>query len=118
METVFPDGLLAPALFSFTEDDKKRALLLGYDDNVEQMHREHDPAHTFLAEAEGLLYSPVLRGVATRKYLTQAQIDAEEHKVLMFQRYMNTGVSHPVLHSFSLPELMRRFRAKIKEGWS
>ena len=66
METVFEDGLTAPALYIFDDDSNKLAKLMGYGHDVRQLHREHDIAHTFLAEAEGKLYSPVLRGVATR----------------------------------------------------
>ena len=118
METVFPDGNIAPALFSFADSDKRLAAVLGYGDNVLQMHREHDVAHTFLAEAEGQLYSPVLRGIAISQFVPLVPREREEERVLMFQRYLNTGQTSKALDGLSsLEQLARQFRMKIKEAW-
>lgn len=117
IETVFSDGAVAPALFSYTEQDRQLAMAIGYGDDVRQMHREHDVAHTFLAEMEGDSYSPVLRGIATHKPLMGTAREREETKVLMFQRYVCTGETHPSLAHLSLPVLAKEFRTLIKKLW-
>lgn len=120
METVFSDGLVTPALFSFDAADKALAASLGYGENPLAMHREHDVAHTFLAIQLGWDYSPVLRGVATRQHVSPAQRIEEEHRVLMFQKYLNTRDVDPALSVFprsSLPQLRESFRKMITLIW-
>src|SRR5688572_26332574 len=90
LETVFLDGLKCPAQFTFTPNDLCKAVDLGYSagvSGVTQMHLEHELSHTFIAEALGEPYCPVLRSVAVKGPCTFAW--EREDLVLDFQRALN-----------------------------
>lgn len=53
LETVFEDHVVAPALFIVNDETRATALSLGYGDDVQTMHLDHELAHTFLSEALG-----------------------------------------------------------------
>lgn len=118
LETVFEDGCLCPALFQYDDGSKALAAQLGYGDNVRAMHRHHDLAHTFLAEAQGHPYSHVLRRVANGPDVPPEERAAEEGLVLAFQRYLNTGESDPILQKLpNVDALVEQFRAKLRGVW-
>lgn len=79
--TTFNDGYTLNATPQRHRDDHKRAYKLGYR-SVEDMTREHDPLHTFLAHKMGLPFSPALYSAA----------HDEEGFVMAFQHYINTGL--------------------------
>lgn len=115
LETVFPDGRICPALFSYGPEAHADAQRLGYGDNVRLMHLHHDIAHTFLAEALGLPYSPVIHRVATGTDVPADVRALEEGRVMAFQTYVMTTRTHELLTVFGprLPRLARQFQRLI-----
>ena len=113
METVYPDGGIVPALFVEDVQARETAAAHGYGTDVVQMHKDHDVAHTFLAEVCGQPYSKVLRHVAGGLTVPDDERTAEEGLVLAFQRYVQTGAADPLLAILpgELSELAARFRA-------
>lgn len=92
LETVFPDGAKCPAQFTFTREDAEKATELGYSDTIpmraiRQMNIEHELSHTFIAEALGESYCPVLRSVAVKGPCEGAW--EREELVMDWQRFLN-----------------------------
>jgi len=79
----------------------------GYGEDVMTMHQHHVLAHTFLAEARGLRWSPALRHVAGGEQLTKEDQAIEEELVLAFQRYVNTGRISASLYQFPNPKKLK-----------
>lgn len=98
LETRFEDGLMCPALFDYGDESTALAVSLGYPntrDGVRQMHIDHELAHTYLTEREGLRWSRCLHAAAARLASGQPwQHDDEraneEGRVLAFQRRLNS----------------------------
>jgi hypothetical protein len=63
LETRWPDGAMCPATRDHTMENATYAAHLGYT-NVRDALREHEMAHTFVAEKLGFPWSPTLRAVA------------------------------------------------------
>lgn len=99
IETVFGDGRRAPAEFIVNDEQIARAKALGYNDDVQLMHFDHEISHTLVAEARGFTCSLVLAEAAQT---CSPPIDyywwMEEMRVLAFQRYMNDGILDPCLN--------------------
>ncbi len=92
LETVFLDRMKCPAQFTFTREDAEKATELGYSDTIpmraiRQMHLEHELSHTFIAEALGEPYCPVLRSVAVKGPCEGAW--EREALVMDWQKYLN-----------------------------
>ncbi len=122
METVFSNGTRCPSSCVVNEETKATAQQLGYGNNVRAMHRHHDLAHTYVAEALGYPYSLCLHRVATGQAWTHDdERDREERMVLAFQRYCTTGEADLeltlTLPRPYLPELAKRFMALTEEIW-
>ena len=91
LETVFPDGGTAPALFVVNDETKATAHGAGYGEDVARMHLEHELGHTFLSEHLGRPYSYVLKRVADQVPWTPDPVRLHEEAMLLaFQRYLNT----------------------------
>jgi hypothetical protein len=119
LETVFFDGSVCPANFSYDEEAQKHAKDLGYGDDIRRMHIEHEVAHTFLAEAQGMPFSFVLYRVAQKHNFpvpAEERIE-EEALVFSFQRYINTmSWDAPRFEKFAdIPALAIQFRTRIKD---
>jgi hypothetical protein len=122
LETVFEDGEKCPAQFSFFSADFKKAKGLGYTSPewsrsaVRQMHLEHELTHTFIAEALGEPYCPVLRSVAVKGPCEGAW--EREALVVDWQRYMNgAAASEQLIQTLGIDAVVcgmidfcRRFR--------
>lgn len=119
LETVFPDGEMCPALFTFTDEDAAKARTLGYHptrSGITQMHLEHELSHTFVAEALGEPYCPVLRSVAVKGPCEGAW--EREELVVDWQRYMNgAAASEQLIQALGIDAVVcgmidfcRRFR--------
>ena len=119
METVYPDGKICKALFTVDEHQKQTAKLAGYGDNVLAMHREHDIAHTFLAEVSGRRYSPLLYEAAGGPKVSVADRVKEETRVLAFQRYVQIGEISGALFDVAndLPRWKAEFQRVSKLLW-
>ena len=118
-ETVFPDGAIAPALFAYTPHMSATALALGYGSHVRRMHQHHDLAHTFLAEARGLPFSPVLRHAAHGTHVPDHQRAEEEALVMAFQAFLNDGRDRPELRHWPDPsQLGWMFMRLADEVWA
>ncbi|MBV9866237.1 MAG: hypothetical protein JO316_12865 [Abitibacteriaceae bacterium] len=96
LQTVFRDGATVTCVPDWVKD-AETAARLGYGQGraaVLALWREHDPLHTFLAEAQGLPYSPTLWAVAHQddpeNIPPWAQL-AEEEFVMNFQKFMRCG---------------------------
>ena len=90
--TTFADGSVLEAVPHDTADYSDRAASLGYD-SADDMNREHDVLHSYLADALGWPCSPTLYAAAHNEEIPREQADREEACVLAFARYMNTGVA-------------------------
>jgi hypothetical protein len=127
LETIFEDGEKCPALFTFKSADAEKALALGYTSYekvrtdglctaIRQMHLEHELAHTFIAEALGEPYCPVLRSVAVKGPCEGAW--ERESLVVDWQRYMNgAAASEQLIQTLGIDAVVcgmidfcRRFR--------
>lgn len=100
LETVFQDGAKCPAQFTFFKADYEKAFELGYKGSyswsrspVTQMHCEHELSHTFIAEALGEPWCPVLRSVAVKGPCEGAW--EREALVMDWQRYLNGAAATP-----------------------
>lgn len=98
LETVFPDGCACPALFVDDYDNRRNAEAWGYrpgPDGVRRMHFEHELLHTYLSEAVGLPFSPVLRKWARGDNaiawaaIKQSDRHADEARAVEFARMLN-----------------------------
>lgn len=93
LETVWPDGEKCGATRGTEMYNLDYARHLGYT-GVRDALREHELAHTFIAEKLGYEYSPTLRAVALKYAPGTAPYElqlAEEAVVLGFQLYLQTG---------------------------
>jgi hypothetical protein len=101
LETIFWDGYRCPAEFYINSNTIKTAQQCGYpetDGGVLQMHFEHELGHTYISEAMGLEWSPVLRRVAMGEpWSPNPDRIREENLVLDFQRFLNTRERTPLL---------------------
>jgi hypothetical protein len=100
METRFTAQKVCPAQFDYGPESCDRADALGYGRGsfgVRQMHLDHDLAHTFLAEAQGLNYSPTLAHVAGIQHTPDEERAKEEGFVCAFQCYLTKGIMSPAL---------------------
>lgn len=100
LETAFPDGTKVPAAPQDTDDYRATAFRLGYGTDTWAMCREHELAHTELAELLGLPYSPTLWAVAhgEKRAIIGApgEMQAEEDLVLAYQRWRNVRAARQV----------------------
>jgi hypothetical protein len=102
--TCWPDGRECSAARDCTMQNVDYAASLGYT-SVRAALREHELAHTFLAENMGHPYSPTLRAVAENYGPGTIPYDAQIHEesvVLQFQRFLNTqevgaALEHPAV---------------------
>ena len=88
LETVFPDGTRVPAIPQDTDEYRATAQRLGYGTDIWALCREHEIAHTLVARALGLEYSPTLWAVAhgrTVRTELPGEMAAEEDLVLAYQ---------------------------------
>lgn len=100
--TVFPDGAAVPASPEGTPEQAATARELGYGEDVAGMVRDHELAHTLIAEWCGLPGSPTLRRVATGAPREDADGEWwEEALVLAFQRFVRTGAVGGPLRFFT-----------------
>lgn len=129
LETVFQDGLKCPAQFTFTVEDFEKAYSLGYGkkretdrrclavSDVMQMHLEHELSHTFIAEALGEPYCPVLRSVAVKGPCTFAW--ERESRVMLFQKALNgqAGAAYGILEAvlWETEELLAEFKRRFRK---
>jgi hypothetical protein len=102
LETIFGPDKKACALFDYSPASCVFARSLGYI-STWQMHADHDLLHTFLAQEQGLPYSPTLAHVAGVDYTPDADREAEEGRVLAFQRYLQRGIYDELLDVFDDP---------------
>jgi hypothetical protein len=92
-ETIFSDGTVVPAVPHDTESYSQHAVALGYGNDPDsrwRMCRDHELAHTLVAQAFGLPYSPTLWAVAhgsTKHTARTGEMGAEEDLVLAYQRW-------------------------------
>jgi hypothetical protein len=90
LETELPDGTIVPAAPHDTDEYRATAQKLGYGDDTWRLCREHELAHSELAEALGLEYSPTLWAVAHGQHGgipgSPGEMAAEEDLVLAIQR--------------------------------
>jgi hypothetical protein len=117
LETVWPDGAKCPATRDHTMQNADYASQLGYG-CVRDALREHELAHTFVAEALGFPYSLTLRAVALGFTPGCAPYEFqlwEESVVLDFQRYLNTGEIGPALNPYRplTPRWAEEFRRRF-----
>lgn len=120
--TKWPDGRECGAGRDDTMQNVAYARDLGYV-TVREALREHELAHTFLAELMGHPYSPTLRAVAEDFGPGAAPYDAQLHEeavTLQFQRYLNTqevgpALEHPAVRPH-LAEWARRFQRRFREA--
>jgi hypothetical protein len=117
--TLFPDtGKLAHARPTYTEEDRARAVALGYgEEGVWLMHVEHELLHTIVSEGFVYLWSPVLYAAAHDQL---GQLDRvtgiedygrlEECRVFAAQRLVRTGEPQPLW----LPAWMTRESLQYK----
>jgi hypothetical protein len=93
-ETVFDDGVVSKGIPVFDDENRARAVALGYEDSdqgVWEMHKEHELLHNIVSEAQGWPASPTHylwnRFGSTPKGL----IPQEEALVFLVQRVLNVG---------------------------
>lgn len=120
LETVWPDGAKCPATRDHTMQNTAYARHLGYQ-SVRDALREHELAHTFVAEALGFPHSPTLRAVADGYPEHGAPYERqlwEESVVLEFQVYMQTGAIGPALspYAWKVGVWAKEFRARFGGG--
>ncbi len=110
-QTLFDDGTKVPAFPNETESYLHTMKELGYEQpKIMTMH--HEILHTFLAEAEGLEYSPTLWAVAHKdEYNPEKYNDYlyEEATVLSFQKYLNDLPKDPIL-----AEMAEKYRWNLR----
>lgn len=87
VRTTLPDGTAVHAVPGDTEEDRARAVSLGYGGDVWLMTRDHDRFHSLLAYMLGLAESPAMRQTAAKQVSELAA--AEEEAVLAVQRFVN-----------------------------
>ena len=90
-DTIYPDGTHVPASPEDSAYYRDMAQRLGYGADVAACCREHEILHTFLAEAQGLPYSPLLWAIAHQQEedIPLWQRESEEAVIIEFQRYLN-----------------------------
>jgi hypothetical protein len=96
-----------------TEEYKTCAKYLGYT-STEQLNREHDFLHSFLAAEMGLACSPTLQNVVLPGTIDADGRAREEGMVLAFQRYLNTGEFDGALWPLVIPYL-EKLKKKVLE---
>lgn len=100
VETEFKaDGAIARAEVPWGDIDHIAACwTAGYGGDQLKMVREHEAAHAFLADEQNLPHSPSVWAAAHHRGNRSAMghwpqhIKDEEHLVVSFQRYVNSGV--------------------------
>jgi hypothetical protein len=102
--TFFPNSPPIIACPENTEEYRARAFSLGYSSS-QQLNREHDFLHSFLAAEMGLVCSPTLQNVVLPGTIDADGRAREEGMVLAFQRYLNTGEFDGDLWPLVLPYL-------------
>jgi hypothetical protein len=93
--TRFPDGAELVAAPNHTPDDIARAHQLGYQGDVWAMTRDHDPAHTWLAEQDGYLWSWVMWDLAHGAEPDPWRVGPDEAAVLRFQAALDKAAPRP-----------------------
>jgi hypothetical protein len=86
-------GAKVPAAPQDTDAYRQTARACGYGDDTAALSRDHELAHTILAEARGLPWSPTLYSVAHGHPLPLGYVPEEEETVLSFQRWVNGDLS-------------------------
>jgi hypothetical protein len=117
LETIFPDGGVARALFVRDHVARSNAWALGYRRDVRRMHLEHELAHTFLAEERNLPYSPVLRHVAGGPQISSEARAEEEALVFAFVAYIHSNVwdKRRLGTLTDVPAMAARFQTLVAE---
>ena len=87
--TKYPDGTEVHAHPNHRPEDISLAVELGYGGDVQAMTLWHDPIHTRLAHALGLVHSPTLWAIAHNESPDSRVADLEEAMVLAAQKFIN-----------------------------
>jgi hypothetical protein len=117
LRTVYPSGATVPAAPEDTAAYRATATGAGYGGDTWRLCLEHEQAHTLLAEARGLPYSPTLWAQAHGEPLPRGLIPAEECVVLAFQAWCNgdaDALDVLEMYGWTGPELAR-LRAQLRE---